>query len=360
MLNSACGINDAGQVTGWATNASGQLRAFLLTPTLPGDANLDGKVDINDLTIVLAHYGQSGMNWTTGEFTGDGTVDINDLTIVLANYNQSAGASAGGIQAVPEPGSLVLLAAAVALASRARLAEAVAADLAVISAAGCIEQGDEVMLRCAAWKPCALRVWPLSRRRRRLGGNAVPVYEPGGALPSQSYGYGMGPGGAVVGGYGKGATAMNTFLYSGGTMSTLSNGSPLVAASATPPTPAGRWRGSVTGPGGVLYDPAFWSSSMRGADQPGAAPCGECARVRLCDGGQQQRAGRGILRLTPAATFTRFSGPAPAAWWTWAPVAARPATRRPSIRSRGTSWAVQQTPVCLAGLVSSAPATPER
>ena len=27
---------------------------------LPGDANLDGKVDINDLTIVLAHYNQTG------------------------------------------------------------------------------------------------------------------------------------------------------------------------------------------------------------------------------------------------------------------------------------------------------------
>ena len=26
---------------------------------MPGDANLDGKVDINDLTIVLAHYNQT-------------------------------------------------------------------------------------------------------------------------------------------------------------------------------------------------------------------------------------------------------------------------------------------------------------
>ena len=49
-------------------------------------------MDINDLTIVLAHYGQTGMTWTQGEFTGDGTVDINDLTIVLAHYNQSAAA----------------------------------------------------------------------------------------------------------------------------------------------------------------------------------------------------------------------------------------------------------------------------
>ena len=68
-------------------------------------------MDINDLTIVLAHYGQTGMTWSQGEFTGDGTVDINDLTIVLAHYGQSLGSSAGGVAAVPEPATLVLLTA---------------------------------------------------------------------------------------------------------------------------------------------------------------------------------------------------------------------------------------------------------
>jgi hypothetical protein len=77
---------------------------------LPGDANGDGTVDINDLTIVLAHYGQTGTSWASGEFTGDGTVDINDLTVVLANYGGSYGA-AGRPAAVPEPSALALLAA---------------------------------------------------------------------------------------------------------------------------------------------------------------------------------------------------------------------------------------------------------
>ena len=58
---------------------------------LPGDANEDGRVDINDLTAVLANYDASGMTWFNDAFTGDGTVDINDLTIVLANYNTSVG-----------------------------------------------------------------------------------------------------------------------------------------------------------------------------------------------------------------------------------------------------------------------------
>jgi hypothetical protein len=74
----------------------------------PGDANGDGRVDINDLTIVLAHYNQTGQDWANGEFTGDGTVDINDLTIVLANYGWS-GTYGSPIKAVPEPGTLLFL-----------------------------------------------------------------------------------------------------------------------------------------------------------------------------------------------------------------------------------------------------------
>ena len=73
------------------TSPGGPTHAFLLTAVVPGDANYDGKVDINDLTIVLADYGQTGTAWVQGEFTGDGTVDINDLTIVLAHDGQGLG-----------------------------------------------------------------------------------------------------------------------------------------------------------------------------------------------------------------------------------------------------------------------------
>ena len=69
----------------------------------PGDANGDGKVDINDLTIVLSHFGQTGMTWSQGEFTGDGTVDQRP-DIVLSNFGQSAGRPPGQCAAVPEPG----------------------------------------------------------------------------------------------------------------------------------------------------------------------------------------------------------------------------------------------------------------
>ena len=41
-----------------------------------------GGFNINDLTIVLANYGQNGMTWSQGCIDGDptGTVDVNDLT----------------------------------------------------------------------------------------------------------------------------------------------------------------------------------------------------------------------------------------------------------------------------------------
>jgi probable HAF family extracellular repeat protein len=111
-IDSAIAISNTGVILAEADNSNvdpdgfGWGHAVLLSP-LPGDANLDGTVDINDLTIVLSNYGKTGATWFDGDFTGSGTVDINDLTIVLANYDQTVGAA--GIKAVPEPSCVVLL-----------------------------------------------------------------------------------------------------------------------------------------------------------------------------------------------------------------------------------------------------------
>ena len=83
---------------------------FRIASTLfPGDANGDGRVDVNDLTIVLSNFGQTGCAWSRGCMDGDptGTVDINDLTIVLSNFGATSGT---GINVVPEPTALVLFA----------------------------------------------------------------------------------------------------------------------------------------------------------------------------------------------------------------------------------------------------------
>ena len=86
---------------------------------MPSDANRDGQVDINDLTIVLSNFGQTGMTWSQGDFNDDGTVDINALTIRLTNFGQTAGAN---IKAVPEPSSYTLLLASAACFFRVRFA----------------------------------------------------------------------------------------------------------------------------------------------------------------------------------------------------------------------------------------------
>ena len=67
-----------------------------LSRLIPGYGEGDGKVDINDLTIVLTDYNQltiagtpAKLGWRQGNFDSGPTVDINDLTIVLANYGKS-------------------------------------------------------------------------------------------------------------------------------------------------------------------------------------------------------------------------------------------------------------------------------
>jgi hypothetical protein len=94
-------------------NATGS--GFSVATTWPGDVNSDGRVDINDLTIVLANFGKTtGMWWATGDLTGDGRVDVNDLTLVLANFGSTLGTSGIGAAAVPEPSIPLLLGVAAA------------------------------------------------------------------------------------------------------------------------------------------------------------------------------------------------------------------------------------------------------
>ena len=89
-----------------ATNLNGYDYAVTGATILTGDANRDGRVDVNDLTIVLSNFGQTGMSWSQGDFNGDGRVDVNDLTIVLASFGSTAGAGLGD---VPEPSALLLI-----------------------------------------------------------------------------------------------------------------------------------------------------------------------------------------------------------------------------------------------------------
>ena len=61
----------------------GRGKDFVITlgnPTIPGDANGDGMVDLDDLNLLLFSFGiQSG----NGDLNGDGLVDLDDLNLLL-------------------------------------------------------------------------------------------------------------------------------------------------------------------------------------------------------------------------------------------------------------------------------------
>ena len=75
---------------------SDEALCLVLSNPHPGDANLDGAVDVGDLGIVAGSWGTSGNVWTTGDFTDDGLVNVGDLGIVAgawgwANTQQGMG-----------------------------------------------------------------------------------------------------------------------------------------------------------------------------------------------------------------------------------------------------------------------------
>ena len=98
--SSACAINENGQIVGWALNAAGAPRAFVI---IPADADDDGEPDtwyadededgINDLMIDLNHVVNSGFKLQLteardvnihGQIVGWGTSGTGDLALRLA------------------------------------------------------------------------------------------------------------------------------------------------------------------------------------------------------------------------------------------------------------------------------------
>ena len=139
LLSQASAITNDGWISGVGTyNPGGGLpdynRAFLIQDTsilLLGDANGDGKVDLNDLNIVLNNLGTTTSLRSHGNFDGTATIDLNDLNDVLNNLGTSlSGDIANRVAAahialtpenVPEPGSFAVQSlASIALLRRKR------------------------------------------------------------------------------------------------------------------------------------------------------------------------------------------------------------------------------------------------
>ncbi|NQU23953.1 MAG: hypothetical protein HQ567_21940, partial [Candidatus Nealsonbacteria bacterium] len=90
-----------------------------LHPLLDGDADLDGKVWLSDWAALRANFGNmgNGKNWADGNFDPwvDDKVWLSDWAALRANFS-NAGYTADGAATVPEPGTIVMLLGAVALA----------------------------------------------------------------------------------------------------------------------------------------------------------------------------------------------------------------------------------------------------
>jgi hypothetical protein len=85
-----------------------------LHPSIDGDANLDGVVNLVDFNLLYSNLG-IGTKWTQGDFNLDGRVDFADFQRLELNFGRSSFAVVNtevgaAVLAVPEPGALACLA----------------------------------------------------------------------------------------------------------------------------------------------------------------------------------------------------------------------------------------------------------
>jgi hypothetical protein len=108
--------------------------SVLIAFTRTGDANLDGVVNNDDVTIVGANYapGVAKQSWALGDFDYNGFVDNDDVTLLGVFYNPSGTpipvpetAGSNEVLAVPEPNGIALLISALAVTTCALLGRAI-------------------------------------------------------------------------------------------------------------------------------------------------------------------------------------------------------------------------------------------
>jgi hypothetical protein len=58
---------------------------------LRGDANGDGRVNLNDFNILAANFGQSPRDFTQGDFDYSGNVNLTDFNILAGRFGQAVG-----------------------------------------------------------------------------------------------------------------------------------------------------------------------------------------------------------------------------------------------------------------------------
>ena len=96
-------IHDTNQ-DGAVDLADVELLEDLVPNKLPGDANLDGKVDFPDFLALSEAFGQETGLWSRGDFDMDNRVDFPDFLILSQNFG-----AVQAVQAVPEPSAATML-----------------------------------------------------------------------------------------------------------------------------------------------------------------------------------------------------------------------------------------------------------
>ena len=88
---------------------TGEITNGRFSQRLPGDANMDGMVNLSDFSILKSNFGSSGASVLEGDFTGDGVVNLSDFSLLKSNFGASQ-QSAAMLNFVPEPGTSTALA----------------------------------------------------------------------------------------------------------------------------------------------------------------------------------------------------------------------------------------------------------
>src|SRR4029077_10306153 len=76
---------------------------WILSYTVYGDANLDGRVNALDFNALATNFGRTGRLWEFGEFNYDGIVNTADFNLHASTLNETLNAQQTLGTIVPEP-----------------------------------------------------------------------------------------------------------------------------------------------------------------------------------------------------------------------------------------------------------------
>ena len=111
IRQSGNGLGDSDDWRMWLREELGNAPQIVVSvDAVPGDAWVDGSVDVFDLAALANNYQTGpGKTWWDADFNGDGVVDVFDLAILANNYNFRTSIAGGG-GPIPEPTTIAMIA----------------------------------------------------------------------------------------------------------------------------------------------------------------------------------------------------------------------------------------------------------